>query len=141
MSIAEQIRTDINIALKNKDGKTVTSLKTALGEAQRLNYNPADKDVLQALKKGCQSLNEVLGMNPSEEKKEDIKRELELYSSYLPKNLSLQEIQQQLDSFAGLIKSANSEGQAIGVAMKHFKSNNSNVDGKDVREAVNSIRG
>ena len=74
----------------------------------------------------------------------------------MPSNLSLAEldrriavlrdnirqlIEQALSVVAAAVRSAKSEGQAMGIAMKHLKTTGATVDAPSVQQAVKKLRG
>ena len=59
---------------------------------------------------------------------------------YVPSSLSQAEILNALGGIEADIKGAKSDGQAVGVAMKLFKTQGARVDGADVTAVVQSMR-
>jgi uncharacterized protein YqeY len=69
--------------------------------------------------------------------------ENEFLSALLPKTLSVAEVKAMLLGAHNLeaIKTAKSDGQATGEAMKYLKGQSAEVQGQDVQAAVKEIRG
>jgi hypothetical protein len=58
----------------------------------------------------------------------------------LPKTLDQAAIRKELEAIAGELKTANNDGQATGLAMKHLKQKGLAVLGEDVAAAVKQLR-
>jgi uncharacterized protein YqeY len=137
--ITIKIRNRIKDCMKQGLSEERDILKTVLGEAQSINLNPTDVEVLRVLKKSKQGCIETLPLVKGE-KKATVQREIDLYNQFLPTNLSVDEIKTQLENVIDPIKNAKSDGQATGVAMGFLKKNKMAVDGKEVAEVVKELR-
>ena len=73
-----------------------------------------------------------------------LKEQSGMLQSLLPKTLTVEQIEDELlntgEGELKVIKGAKSEGQAMGIAMKHFKSKGLAVLGNDVKAAITHIR-
>jgi uncharacterized protein YqeY len=147
MSLVQVMRDRVKVAMKSGNLVEKSILKLILGECDTL-LNSAqqggkpltDEQVSKVLRKIILSNNETLGYNLSEDKKSIIFQENEILESLLPKLLTQDEIREKISSIEADIKSAKSEGQAVGVAMKLLKQTNESVDGNDVKSVVVNLR-
>ncbi len=130
-------------AMKSKDAVAVAVLRLALGEIQtaeaRANKALADDEAVAIVRKLVKSNEETLALSQGEQKK-TLERENAILTSVLPATLTPAQIQAQLASVADAIRSAKSDGQATGVAMKHLKAAGASVQGSDVTSAVKQMR-
>jgi uncharacterized protein YqeY len=143
--LVDDIKKQITSAMKSGDTVARDVLRLALGEIQtaeaRKNAPSSDDDVAAAVRKLIKSNEETLGLEGSGERANVLRREIEILSSLLPKQLSVDDIVLALASEHEAIKAAKSDGQATGVAMKHLKSTGAAVSGNEVGAAVKKIRG
>lgn len=143
--IVDDIKKQITAAMKSGDGVARDVLRLALGEIQtaeaRKNAPASDEDAAAAIRKLIKSNEETLGLSADAEGASTLRREIEVLSSLLPKQLSVDEIVAALAPVRDAITSAKADGQATGVAMKHLKSVGAAVSGNDVGAAVKKIRG
>ena len=119
-------------------------LRVAIGEittdAAREGRKGDDDEARAIIKKLIKSNDETLATNPDPEKKSTLESENRILSAFLPRALDVDAIVAALDAVKDGVRSAGSEGQATGVAMKHLKSLGASVNGKDVAEAVKRVR-
>lgn len=143
--LVDDLKKRIATAVKDGDAVARDVLRLALGEIQtaeaRKNSALSDEEAAAALRKLVKSNEETLGLSGEGENAATLKKENEVLSSLLPKQLSVDEIVAALASHASAIKAAKADGQATGVAMKHLKSTGASVTGNDVQAAVKKIRG
>jgi uncharacterized protein len=143
--LVEQLKKRIATAVKDGDSVARDILRLALGEIQtaeaRKNAQLSDEEATAALRKLVKSNEETLGLSGEGESAAALKKEIEVLTSLLPKQLSVDEIVAALASQVDAIKAAKADGQAVGVAMKHLKSTAAPVTGNDVQAAVKKIRG
>ena len=129
-----------------KAGKPVEKniLRLALGEVQTAESRSADAvsdgDIERMLRKLIKSIGESLEATDDAEKQASLQQEIDVLERYLPKTMTVDEIVAALESVKDGILGAGNDGQATGVAMKHLKSSGATVEGKDVSQAVRSIR-
>lgn len=134
------------IAESVKQGDTVARdvLRLALGEIQtaeaRKNAQLSDEEAAAALRKLVKSNEETMALSQGDAAS-TLKREIEVLSSLLPKQMSADDVIAALASQVDAIKAAKNDGQATGVAMKHLKSTGASVTGDVVAAAVKKIRG
>jgi hypothetical protein len=135
--LKEQINTDYFVAfrLRNETEKNLLSLIKGEIQTQEKKDNVqhlSDENVLKILNKMAKSLNETLtilsNQSISGEKYQKISDELQIIKGYLPKELSVDEINQKLDE---LISSGLDN---LGLIMKEFST--LPVDKKMVSELV-----
>lgn len=126
--------------LRNESRKQKTValeiLKLVVGEADTIigrEGKISDEKVLKIISKLIQSNNEILALRPE---RTDLVAENKILQKFLPTLLTEAQIMAILD--VAEIQTANSDGQAIGVAIKSLKGEA--VDRKLVAELVKSIR-
>ena len=134
MTLKERINADYMTAFRAKDSVAKNLLSVIKGEIQTIEKNTgienmSDEDVTKILNKTVKSLKETLQASASE----DTKSELVIIESYLPKQLSKDEIFAKVTDLkiAGITN--------IGQIMKEFAA--LPVDRKLVSEAIKEIIG
>ena len=118
MTLKERINADYMTAFKAKDSVSKNLLSVIKGEIQTIEKNTgvtklSDEDVTKILNKSVKSLKESLS-SVSGEKVESIQFELNIIESYLPKQLSVEEIQSKIDALVA------SGVKNMGQIMKEF---------------------
>ena len=145
MSLKNKINTDYIKAFKEKNTLGKSLLGTIKGEIQTIEKNQvvenlSDEEVTKILNKFAKNLRETITLLSNEELEDNktmairfiqAKDELNLVESYLPKNLSAEEIQSKID---GLVASGVKN---MGQLMKEFA--NLPADKKLVSEMVKKI--
>ncbi|MBX3200681.1 MAG: GatB/YqeY domain-containing protein [Labilithrix sp.] len=143
--LVDDIKKQITGAMKSGDAIARDVLRLALSEIQtaeaRKNATASDEDASNALRKLIKSNEETLALTTDAERAATLRREVEVLSTLLPKQLSVEEIVVALGPVHEAIKAAKADGQATGVAMKHLKSTGAAVSGNDVGAAVKKLRG
>lgn len=143
--LVDDLKKRINAAVKDGDTVARDVLRLALGEIQtaeaRKNAPLSEDDARAAIKKLVKSNQETLGLVGQGERADTLRHELEILESLLPKALSPDEIVAALAAHRDAIKAAANDGQATGIAMKHFKASGTAVNAPDVTAAVKAIRG
>ncbi|MBX3259334.1 MAG: GatB/YqeY domain-containing protein [Labilithrix sp.] len=143
--LVDDIKKQITGAMKSGDAIARDVLRLALSEIQtaeaRKNAPASDDDASNAIRKLIKSNEETLALTTDATRAETLRREVEVLSALLPKQLSVDEIVAALGSVHDAIKAAKGDGQATGVAMKHLKATGAAVSGNDVGAAVKKIRG
>lgn len=135
--LKEKINTDYLVAFKTKNNTTKNLLSLIKGEIQTQEKKDnvqhlSDDNVLKILNKMAKSLNETLtilsNQSISGEKYQIVSDELQIIKGYLPKELSVDEINQKLDELI------NSGFNNLGQIMKEFST--LPVDKKMVSELI-----
>ena len=129
--IKEQINKDYMTAFKSKNTVAKNLLSVVKGEIQTQEKNTgvenmSDEDVLKILTKTSKSLKEMVATG-----NEQAKEELEIIESYLPKQMSREEVTGKVTELV------NSGITNIGAIMKEFAS--LPADKKMVSEAIKEI--
>ncbi len=143
--LVEDIKKQIAAAMKSGDTVARDVLRLALGEIQtaeaRKNAPASDEEASAAVRKLIKSNEETLGLAGEGERAATLRREIEVLSGLLPKELSVDDIVTALAAEHEAIKAAKSDGQATGVAMRTLKASGKAVSGNNVGLAVKKIRG
>jgi uncharacterized protein YqeY len=131
MILKEKINKDYIDAFKAKNVIAKNLLSVIKGEIQKSEKdnrveNLSDEDVIKILNKSLKSLKETMSSLKESDKIEIVNTELSIVESYLPKQLSVSEIQSKIDFLI------NSGVTNIGQIMKEFS--NLPVDRKVVSE-------
>jgi uncharacterized protein len=142
--LVDDIKKQITGAMKSGDTVARDVLRLALSEIQtaeaRKNAPVSDDDAISAVRKLIKSNEETLGLTTDGERAAVLRKEVEVLSALLPKQLSVDDIVAALASEHEAIRAAKNDGQATGIAMKHLKSTGAAVSGNDVGAAVKKIR-
>lgn len=131
MILKEKIAKDYIDAFKSKNVVVKNLLSVIRGEIQTLEKNKgvndlSDDEVVKIIKKSVKSLRETISSLKDSDKIDISNMELSILESYLPKQLSIEEIQNKIDLLVG------SGIKNIGQIMKEFS--NLPVDKKIVSE-------
>ncbi len=131
--IKDKINTDYLTAFREKNTVVKNLLSVVKGEIQTVEKNTnvsnlSDEDVVKILNKILKSLKETQTKFPSEQNT----KELLTIESYLPKQMSVEEIEEKV------VKSIEAEASNIGEIMKLFS--NLPVDRKLVSEVYMKIK-
>lgn len=99
MSLKQKVNSDYITAFKEKNALKKSLLGTLKGEIQTIEKNQvvenlSDEEVTKILNKFAKNLRENIKLAGDEKSKQ----ELEVIESYLPKNLSAEEIQSKIDT-------------------------------------------
>ena len=142
--LTDELRKRALEATKARDTVATTIYRLALGEVQtleaRLGRLPNDEEALATVRKLVKSNEETLAATTDVEARGVLARETELLREFLPKGPSLADVQAALVSVTEAVRAAPNDGAAMGVAMKHLKSQSFAADGQTVSAAVKSIR-
>ncbi|MFO0736781.1 MAG: GatB/YqeY domain-containing protein [Labilithrix sp.] len=146
MSLVDDIKGQVKDAMKSGDTVARDILRLALGEIQTAEARKAaalsDEETAAAVRKLIKSNEETLSLSADNaERSATLKKEIEVLSALLPKQLSVDDIVKALEPVKDAIVAAKADGQATGVAMKHLKTTGANVSGNDVGAAVKKLRG
>ena len=133
MKLKEKINKDYIEAFKAKNTVAKNLLSVIKGEIQTIEKNTgaenlSDEDVIKILNKTLKSLKETLTLLSETAKISATQTELRIVESYLPTQLSVEEIQSKIDSLVA------SGVKNLGMIMKEF--NSLPVDKKLVSEMV-----
>ena len=138
--LVDEIKRRMFAAMKAKDNVEKEILRVALGEITGRGEATDDATVVVVLKKLVKSNEESLAAATDAEQRQVLEREIEILKSLLPEGLSLDQVVEALGPVHEAIRAAKADGPATGIAMKHLKTQNLAVDGKDVAAAVRQIR-
>lgn len=142
--LLDEIKTRMFAAMKAGDTTTKEILRVAIGEittdAARDGRKGDDDEARAILRKLVKSNEETLQRATEPSQQATLRREIEVLAELLPKTLGEDDVVALLESVKPAIVAAGNDGQATGVAMKHLKSAQANVDGKVVSAAVKRIR-
>jgi uncharacterized protein YqeY len=146
MGLIDDITGQIKGAMKSGDTVARDILRLAQSEIQMSEVRKAstltDEEASAAVRKLIKSNEETLSLSADNaERSATLKKEIEVLSALLPKQLSVDDIVKALEPVKDAIVAAKADGQATGVAMKHLKTTGANVSGNDVGAAVRKIRG
>src|SRR3954462_9660098 len=145
MALLDQIKARMFAAMKSGNVTEREILKVAMGEittdAARAGRKGDDDEALGLLKKLVKSNEESIEASQDEAQKAQLRAEIAVLNTFLPKSLGVPEIVAALAPVADAVKAAGNDGQATGVAMKHLKAISAEVNGKDVSAAVRQLRG
>ena len=145
MALLDQIKARMFAAMKSGNVTEREILKVAMGEitteAARPNRKGDDAETEGILRKLVKSNEESIEASQDETQKAQLRAEIEVLNTFLPKSLGVAEIVAALAPVADAVKAAGNDGQATGVAMKHLKTLGAIVNGKDVSAAVRQLRG
>jgi uncharacterized protein YqeY len=144
--ITDEIKARMRAAMQARDEVAKNVLGLALGEIQtaeaRANRALGDDEAVAVVRKLVKSNEETLAHAKDDAgRAADLRREIEVLSALLPKALSADAIAAALAPVADAIRAAKSDGQAMGVAMKHLKSTGAVVDAPAVQQALKTLRG
>ena len=134
--LIDQLRSDINISVRQHDTVRRDILKLVLGTLQTSNKFDNDA-VVKTAKKLIQANEETLKVGGANAK---LEQENSILSALLPRTLTLEQIAIELDNAVEMIKEMEPEGKAIGFAIKVFKESGLLVNGADVTTVVKQIR-
>ncbi len=119
-------------------------LRVAVGEitseAARPGRTGSDEEAQAILRKLLKSNDETLAVTTDPARRAELEQENRTLAEFLPRTLSAQEIAEALGPVADAIRAAAGDGQATGIAMKHFKAAGLVVDGKAVTATVKQLR-
>ncbi len=121
MTLKEKISKDYIEAFKAKNTVAKNLLSVIKGEIQTVEKNTgveslSDEDVTKILNKSVKSLKETLTSVTDSAKLVEVQTELNIVEAYLPKQLSVEEIQSKIDALVA------SGMKNMGMIMKEFNS-------------------
>mgnify|MGYP003659770250 CR=1 FL=1 len=133
--LIDVIRADILSATKSRNQLASDILKVVLGECQTRN-NFTDDFIVRYCREIVKGNTETMKFGESVK----LSRENELLRSYLPKEVSKEELEVYAGQISGEIKAAQSDKHAIGVLIKYVKSLGLLTSGDAAKEVVSPIR-
>lgn len=129
--LKDKIQEQITAALKNKESEKVETLRLLMADIKNAEIDTgealSDDDVLKIIKKNVKKLNEANEMFASggrDDLVEQNKDQIEIYSEYLPEELSDEELEKAIDAVIAENKEVyeKSPKAIIGIAMKKLSS-------------------
>ena len=146
MGLIDDIKGQVKNAMKSGDTVARDILRLAQSEIQMAEVRKAtplsDEEAGASVRKLIKSNEETLSLTTDNaERAATLKKEIEVLTALLPKQLSVDDIVKELEPVREAIIAAKADGQATGVAMKHLKSTGASVSGNEVGAAVKKIRG
>lgn len=137
----EELKARLVSATKAGRTKERDLIRTLVGEIERA---PAGTNPQKVLHKIVVANYECLKLLKKDDPRAaNASWENDYVNELLPKNLSVEDIGSVLSNDPVLLSSlraAKSEGQAVGLAMKHFAKSKTSVSGEDVKLAVQKTR-
>lgn len=138
MSMVEKLRVDAKQALRDGDEVKKNILRLAIGEIEtlqgRTGKDLTDEQCEKILRKLVADNEETLEVRPNPQ----LVLENEILQSFLPQQLTIDEIREKLVDCEGVADNPNF-GQAIGTAINLLRGHGFSVDGKDVTTVVREI--
>ncbi len=143
--IIDEIKARMTRAMRDRDEVARNILGLAVGEIQtaeaRANRALRDEEAIAILRKLLKSNEETLALSGAGDARVPaLRREIETLSALLPKSMSVDAIAAAIAPVADAIRAAKSDGQAMGVAMKHLKAAGAVAEASDVQQAVQKVR-
>lgn len=144
MSLTATIKKQMFAAMKAGNTTEKEILRVALGEITMTEARQAkelsDEEVHGILKKLLKSNRESLDHVQEESARQQLLAENSVLEQLLPRVLGVDEIISALESITSAIQEAKAAGPAVGLAMKHLKQAELNVEAPAVAAAVEKIR-
>lgn len=135
MSLIDKIKTDILSSTKSRNTTASEILKVVLGECQTKN-DFTDDFVIRYCRKLVEANTETMKFGDYVK----LSRQNELLRSYLPKEVSEDELEVYANQIFDEIKTAKSDGQAVGILVKYVKSIGLSASGDVAKRVVTSVR-
>jgi len=128
------------------DPEKMNILKTVYGEIELKKFRQknefTDENVISVFKKFKAGVAENISIlrESGREPTEIMLKEISIYDEWIPSNLSIEEVKNELEILILRHLDAKSDGQFIGAAMAYFRKNGIAVDGKEVSSIAKFIR-
>lgn len=135
--LIDTLKSDIVFATKSRNELASGLLKVVLAECQAKDKYD-DDFIMRYCRKIIENNVETINHGGNSVK---LNRENELLRSYLPTELTDEQISSFANDISDAIKAAKSEGQAIGILSKHIKSLGLSANGEILKNKVKLIRG
>jgi uncharacterized protein len=141
----DEIKSRMQQAMRERDEVAKNVLGLAVGEIQtaeaRANRALGDDEVAAIVRKLLKSNEETLALAAGQDARVPaLRREVEVLSSLLPKSMTAEQVAEALAPVTDAIRAAKSDGQAMGVAMKHLKSVGAVAQAPEVQQALKRVR-
>jgi uncharacterized protein len=143
MNLSEQINNDLKAAMKSGDSVKLNTIRSIRAQIIELSKRGADtvitpEEELGVLLAGAKKRKEAIEMYEKAGRNDladQEKRELEIISTYLPKQMSKEEVTEIVKRIIGEVGASSSRdfGKVMPLAMKELKGK---IDGKIVQEIV-----
>ena len=143
--LIDEIKSRMTRAMRERDDVVRNILGLAVGEIQtaeaRANRALGDEEATAVVRKLLKSNEETLALTSADDPRAAVlRREIEALTALLPASLTVEQIVAALLPAADAIRAAKSDGQAMGVAMKHLKAAGAVVAAPDVQQALKQVR-
>jgi uncharacterized protein YqeY len=143
--LIDEIKSRMTRAMRERDDVVRNILGLAVGEIQtaeaRANRALGDEEATAVVRKLLKSNEETLALTSADDPRAAVlRREIEALTALLPASLTVEQIVVALGPAADAIRAAKSDGQAMGVAMKHLKAAGAVVAAPDVQQALKQVR-
>jgi uncharacterized protein len=143
MSLFESIKQQLNAARKAGEKEKLSILKVVVGELQTLQFSKghaetiSDEETIKTIKKLIEGNTQTIDLSPNNARNIDLAKEIAILSTLLPKMATKEEIEAALKE--ATFTHVQSEGQAIGLAIKYLKAQGIMAESKDVIEVVKEM--
>lgn len=143
--LIENLKEDQLVARKNRDQIKATLLTTLIGEAEMVGKNsgnraPFDEEVVSVVKKFLKGVNEtIVILNKSGHDSSQFEKEREILDSYLPKQLTFDQILTMIESAVldgTIIKDKSFKGSAMKWLKIHYSGQ---YDGRIAAEVLDRL--
>ena len=142
--LIDEIKTRMTQAMRDRDDVVKNVLGLAFGEIQtaeaRANRPLRDDEATGIVRRLLKSNEETLALASSGPQAPALRREIEVLAALLPRSLSVEQVVSALAPVSEGIRAAKSDGQAMGIAMKHLKASGDVVEAPDVQRAIQRVR-
>jgi uncharacterized protein YqeY len=143
--LIDEIKTRMTRAMRERDDVVRNILGLAVGEIQtaeaRANRALGDDEATAVVRKLLKSNEETLSLTAADDARAAVlRREIETLAALLPKSMTVEQIVAALGPVTDAIRAAKSDGQAMGVAMKHLKAAGAVAGAPDVQQALKQVR-
>jgi uncharacterized protein YqeY len=143
--LIDDIKTRMTRAMRERDDVVRNILGLAVGEIQtaeaRANRALGDDEATAIVRKLLKSNEETLSLTADGDPRAGVlRREIDALASLLPKSMTVDQIVAALNPVTDAIRAAKSDGQAMGVAMKHLKAAGAVAAAPDVQQALKRVR-
>jgi uncharacterized protein YqeY len=149
MSLKDAVREKFEHAKRTGKREEKNLLSVILGDIStteaRKGKELPDAEVEKLIRKMVENNTDTLAQLKSHNRAGDpqvavLEREIAVLTSLLPQSLTADAIAKALEPLHGDLVSAKSDGQAIGLAVKHLKGLSLNAQGQEVSVVVKQIR-
>jgi len=136
-----RIKDDLSASIAAKENYKKDVLKVLIAETQRLKYGEVtDKSIVAICKKMIESNLETIKHLPTgDSRKNALAYENQILSNYVPKTATKEEIYVEVLKLKDQM-ALTPDSQAMKIAMTHLRDLQMVVDGKVVKEVVDSVR-